>query len=87
MLLIDVKIILQQYYINEFVINKTGGLNAFNVPDSFIIPLATALTIAELHRRKNGENYLMYHFRIYYPSKSDYLQFFRGKEELRQEEF
>ena len=79
---IQAEIILQQYYINEFIINKTGGLNAFNVPNSFVIPLATALTVAELHRRENGENCLMYHFRVYYPNKSDYLQFFRGKEEL-----
>jgi|GEM_PF-3783628 len=76
------EIILQQYYVHEFIINKTVVLNNFNVPKSFVIPLATALVIAEIHRQGNKQNCIMYNFQTRYPNKKDYLHFFKGQQEL-----
>ncbi|WIW70271.1 hypothetical protein [Anaerosinus gibii] len=79
---LQAEIILQQYYMHELIVNKTGACNSFNVPKSLIIPFATALTIAEIHRRKNNKKCIMYHFQNSYPKKSDYLRFFNGQSEL-----
>jgi len=76
------EIILQQYYIHEFIINKTGALNNFNVPQSLVIPLATALVLAEIHRQNNKQNCIMYNFQVRYPNKKEYLRFFKEKKEL-----
>lgn len=76
------QIVLNQYYLNEFIMNKTGAVNGFNVLDSMIVPLSTALVICELHRRRNKEDRLLYSFKIYRPIKEDYIKFFGGNKNL-----
>jgi len=78
----EAQIVLNQYYVNWFMVNKTGVINGFNVPDSLIGPLATALVIAEIHRRKNNQDILLYLFKGHLPYKNDYKKFFKGNEEL-----
>ena len=66
----------------EFVINKTGALNNLNVPEMLIEALGTALVIAEIHRRNNNKERLMYCFISHNPSKKDFEIFFGSNKEL-----
>jgi len=76
------QVIINQYYMHELVVNKTGALNCLNVPEILIEALGTALVIAEIHRRKNNKDNLMYAFRGRNPDKQQLLSFFGGNQEL-----
>lgn len=54
--------IVNQVYskVDKFEISKTGALGQFLCPKDMVIPFATAATIAELHRRSNNKDKLLY---------------------------
>lgn len=54
--------IVNQVYleVDKVNISKTGALGQFLCPKDMVIPFATAAVIAELHRRKNNKNKILY---------------------------
>lgn len=77
------KILNQLKDMNEMlVVGKTESHNMFTVHADMIIPVATVLVLAEMHRRKAGKPMLMDCFKKSNPSKRHYSRFFAGNLDL-----
>ncbi len=77
------KILNQLKDMNEMlVVGKTESHNMFTVHADMIIPVATVLVLAEMHRRKDGKPMLMDCFKKSNPSKRHYSRFFAGNPNL-----
>ena len=80
--------IINQIYnkIEKFYVSKTGALGQFLCNRDMIIPTATVLILAELHRRKNRDEFLLQTFigpkTIRPPDKELLQKFFQHEPEL-----